>query len=134
MKKTHKNPLTPEQVIQLLKNRYVKSATQNSVRFTEEFKRYFYQKHTSGMTVRSIFLECGIDPDVLGESRISGFCHTVNVQAKRDTGFSDNRQNNYRRPPKSEDETVESRIKQLEHELAYTRQEVEFLKKRHQPK
>ena len=130
MKKTHKNPLTPEQVIQLLKNRYVKSATQNSVRFTEEFKRYFYQKHTSGMTVRSIFLECGIDPDVLGESRISGFCHTVNVQAKRDTGFSDNRQNNYRRPPKSEDETVESRIKQLEHELAYTRQEVEFLKKR----
>lgn len=129
MKKTHKNPLTPEQVIQLLKNRYVKSATQNSVRFTEEFKRYFYQKHTSGMTVRSIFLECGIDPDVLGESRISGFCHTVNVQAKRDTGFSDNRQNNYRRPPKSEDETVETRIKQLEHELAYTRQEVEFLKK-----
>ena len=129
MKKTHKNPLTPEQVIQLLKNRYVKSATQNSVRFTEEFKRYFYQKHTSGMTVRSIFLECGIDPDVLGESRISGFCHTVNVQAKRDTGFSDNRQNNYRRLPKSEDETVESRIKQLEHELAYTRQEVEFLKK-----
>ena len=148
MKKTHKNPLTPEQVNQLLKNRYVKSATQNSVRFTEEFKRYFYQKHTSGMTVRSIFLEYGIDPDVLGESRISGFCHTVNVQAKRDTGFSDNRQNNYRRPPKSEDETVESRIKQLEHELAYTRQEVEFLKKlqmadmearrqwesRHQPK
>ena len=148
MKKTHKNPLTPEQVIQLLKNRYVKSATPNSGRFTEEFKRYFYQKHTSGMTVRSIFLECGIDPDVLGESRISGFCHTVNVQAKRDTGFSDNRQNNYRRPPKSEDETVESRIKQLEHELAYTRQEVEFLKKlqmadmvarrqwesRHQPK
>ena len=148
MKKTHKNPLTPEQVIQLLKNRYVKSATQNSVRFTEEFKRYFYQKHTSGMTVRSIFLECGIDPDVLGESRISGFCHTVNVQAKRDSGFSDNRQNNYRRPPKSEDETVETRIKQLEHELAYTRQEVEFLKKlqmedmeariqwasRHQPK
>ena len=113
MKKTHKNPLTPEQVIQLLKNRYVKSATQNSVRFTEEFKRYFYQKHKSGMTVRSIFLECGIDPDVLGESRISGFCHTVNVQAKRDTGFSDNRQNNYRRPPKSEDETVESRSKQL---------------------
>ena len=148
MKKTHKNPLTPEQVIQLLKNRYVKSATQNSVRFTEEFKRYFYQKHTSGMTVRSIFLECGIDPDVLGESRISGFCHTVNVQAKRDSGFSDNRQNNYRRPPKSEDETVETRIKKLEHKSANTRQEVEIKKKlqmadmearrqwesRHQPK
>ena len=129
MKKTHNNPLTPEQVTELLKNRYVKSATQNTVRFTEEFKRYFYQKHTSGMMVRSIFLECGIDPDVLGESRISGFCHTINKQAKRDTGFADNRQNNYRRPPKTGDETIDTRIKQLEHELAYTRQEVEFLKK-----
>ena len=87
MKKTHNNPLTPEQVTELLKNRYVKSATQNTVRFTEEFKRYFYQKHTSGMMVRSIFLECGIDPDVLGESRISGFCHTINKQAMRDPQF-----------------------------------------------
>ena len=129
MKKTHKNPLSQEQVDQLLKNRYVKSASQNTVRFTEKFKRYFYQKHSSGTMVRSIFLECGIDPDILGESRISGFCHTINKQARRDTGFTDNRQNNYRRPAKTGEETVETRIKQLEHELAYTRQEVEFLKK-----
>lgn len=126
MKKTHKNPLTKEHVDQLNRNHYVKSASPNTVRFTEEFKRYFYQKHTSGTTVRSIFLECGIDPDILGESRISGFCHTVNKQSKRDSGFADNRQNNYRHPPKSDDETVETRIRQLEHELAYTRQEVEF--------
>ena len=129
MKKTHKNTLTLEQVEQLRRNRYVKSASQNTVRFTEEFKRYFYQKHTSGVTVRSIFLECGIDPDILGESRISGFCHTINVQAKRDSGFVDERQKNRRRPAKAGDESVETRIKQLEHELAYTRQEVEFLKK-----
>jgi len=47
----------------------------------------------------------------------------------RDTGFADNRQNNYRRPSKTGDESIDTRIKQLEHELAYTRQEVEFLKK-----
>ena len=110
-------------------NHCVKSITPNSIKFTEEFKRYFYQQRKSGRTVRSIFLECGIDPDVLGESRISGFCYTVNKQAKRESGFVDNRQNNYRRPTRTGEETMETRIKQLEHELAYTRQEVEFLKK-----
>lgn len=129
MRKTHKNFFTQEQMEQLLKNPYVKSVTPSTVRFTEEFKRYYYQKHTSGMLVRDIFLECGIDPDILGESRIDGFCYTINKQAKRDTGFTDNRQNNYRRPAKTGEETVDIRIKQLEHELAYTRQEVEFLKK-----
>ncbi len=114
---------------QLLKNPYVKSVTPSTVRFTEEFKRYYYQKHTSGVLVRDIFLECGIDPDILGESRIDGFRYTINKQSKRDTGFTDNRQNNYRRPAKTGEETVDTRIKQLEHELAYTRQEVEFLKK-----
>jgi len=129
VRKTHKNFFTQEQMEQLLKNPYVKSVTPSTVRFTEEFKRYYYQKHTSGMLVRDIFLECGIDPDILGESRIDGFCYTINKQAKRDTGFTDNRQNNYRRPAKTGEETVDIRIKQLEHELAYTRQEVEFLKK-----
>ncbi len=129
MRKTHKNFFTQEQMEQLLKNPYVKSVTPSTVRFTEEFKRYYYQKHTSGVLVRDIFLECGIDPDILGESRIDGFCYTINKQSKRDTGFTDNRQNNYRRPAKTGEETVDTRIKQLEHELAYTRQEVEFLKK-----
>ena len=129
MRKTHKNLFTQEQMEQLLKNPHVKSVTPSTVRFTEEFKRYYYQKHTSGALVRDIFLECGIDPDILGESRIDGFCYTINKQSKRDTGFTDNRQNNYRRPAKTGEETVDTRIKQLEHELAYTRQEVEFLKK-----
>ena len=128
-KQTHTNPLSKREVEALRGNPYVASATTKTVRFTEEFKRYFYQKHVSGVTAASIFLECGIDPDILGESRISGFCYTLNKQAKRESGFSDNRQNNYRRPVKDGNETMETRIKQLEHELAYTRQEVEFLKK-----
>ena len=129
MGKTHTNPFTKEQMDHLRVNRYVKNVSASTIRFTEEFKRYFYEKHKAGMTSRDIFLECGIDPDILGTSRIEGFRYTINKQAKRGEGFIDNRQNNYRRPPKSGDETVEARIKQLEHELAYTRQEVEFLKK-----
>ena len=129
MPKTHKNPFTNEQMDQLRANHYVKSVSPSTVRFTEEFKRLFYQKHKDGMSARDIFLSCGIDPEILGVSRIEGFCYTLNKYAKRDEGFADNRKSNYRRPSKNSDESVDARIKQLEHELAYTRQEVEFLKK-----
>ena len=109
-------------------NHYVKRVSPSTISFTEEFKRYFYQKRLDGMPIRRIFLECGIDPDVLGERRIRGFNYTLNKQIRRDEGFKDYRENNYRRPA-SADKSTESRIRQLEHELAYTRQEVEFLKK-----
>jgi len=129
MGKTHSNPFTQEQIAHLKVNHYVKSISSSTIRFTEEFKKYFYHRHHSGMTVRQIFAECGIDPDMLGESRLGGFCYTLNKQAKRESGFTDNRAANYRKQSASGDLTVENRIKQLEHELAYTRQEVEFLKK-----
>lgn len=129
MPKTHKNPFTKEQMEGLRENRYVKSISASTIRFTEDFKRYFYQNHKAGTSARRIFQECGIDPDVLGESRIEGFRYTIYKSAKREEGFSDKRQNNNRRPPRTGVETVETRLKQLEHELAYTRQEVEFLKK-----
>ena len=128
-RKTHRNGFTRDQIEYLQKNPYVKSVSKSTVRFTEEFKRMFYDEHTRGKTARQIFQYIEIDPVILGESRIDGICYTINKQAKRDSGFIDERVNNYRKPAKEEELTAEKRIRQLEHELAYTRQEVEFLKK-----
>ena len=83
----------------------------------------------SGETVKAIFRDCGIDPDILGFYRVKNFPYVLNKTAKREEGFVDKRQDNYRRPSQEGEQTVEARVKQLEHELAYTRQEVEFLKK-----
>lgn len=128
VKKTHINPFTQEQIDRLKVNHYVRRISPSTISFTEEFKRYFCQKRLEGMPIRSIFLECGIDPDALGQSRIDGFNYTLNKRIKCDSGFKDHREHNYRRPV-STDKSTEGRIRQLEHELAYTRQEVEFLKK-----
>lgn len=127
--RTHTNPFTDEQVSLLKENRHVKSVSKSTIRFTEEFKRYFYNRRRLDTPSRQIFLECGIDPEILGRERIEGFCHMINTQAKRENGFSDKRQDNYRHPSSDPDGTMESRLRKLEHELAYTRQEVEFLKK-----
>lgn len=127
--KSHTNRFTQEQIDHLKANHYVKSISDSTISFTEDFKRYFYEQRKSGKSARDIFLTCGIDPDVLGEKRVVGFCYMLNKQAKREAGFADMREHNRFHPPKACEETTEARLKRLEHELAYTRQEVEFLKK-----
>lgn len=131
MPRTHAHPFTKDQIDQLRANRYVKSISSSTIRFTEEFKRYFYQQYKAGMSPRDIFLACGIDPDILGEKRIEGFRYSIVKYAKRDEGFTDKRQSNCRRPAKNDEASMEAEIRKLKHELAYTRQEVEFLKKIH---
>ena len=128
-KKTHTNPLSKREVEQLRKNPYIASVTANTVRFTEAFKELAYKKKCRGVPVAETMQQCGIEPEVLGASRVEGFSYTLNKKAKQENGFSDGRSENYRRPPKTGEETVEQRVRQLENELAYTRQEVEFLKK-----
>ena len=128
-KKTHTNPLSKREVEELRRNPHIASVTANTVRFTEAFKKLAYEKKCQGVPVTETMRQCGIDPEILGASRVEGFSYTLNKKAKQESGFSDNRSENYRRPPKAGEETVEQRIRQLENELAYTRQEVEFLKK-----
>ena len=128
-KKTHTNPLSKREVEQLRRNQYVASATSTTVRFTEAFKKLAYENKAKGISVAETMRQNQIDPDVLGESRVDGFSYTLNKKAKKEEGFCDKRTENYRRPPKTGEETVEQRVRQLENELAYTRQEVEFLKK-----
>ncbi len=126
---THTNPLSKREVEMLRENPNIEFVSSTTVRFTEEFKRLTNENKSKGISVADTLRRNGIDPDIIGESRIKGFRYLLNKQAGREGGFTDKRENNYRRPPKTGEETLEQRIKELENELAYTRQEVEFLKK-----
>ena len=129
MRQVHRNPFTEEQMAHLRVSHYVKNVTTYTVTFTEEFKELFYQKYKAGTAPADIFLSYGIDPKILGEDRVEGFRYNLNKAMKLKNGFSDHRRNNYRHQKNAEDASLEAQIKQLKHELAYTRQEVEFLKK-----
>lgn len=128
-KTTHTNPLSMCEVDKLRENPYVAAVSSKTVRFTEEFKKLAYDNKCKGIPVSETMSRNGIDPEVLGESRVNGFSYLLNKKASQESGFIDQRRENYRRPPKTGEETMEQRIRQLENELAYTRQEVEFLKK-----
>ena len=128
-KKTHTNPLSKREIERLRSNPYVASVTANTVRFTEDFKALAYGEKLKGISVAETMRRCGIDPDVLGMSRVEGFRYTLNKKARQQNDFADGRSENCRHPRKTGEKTVEQRIRNLENELAYTRQEVAFLKK-----
>lgn len=127
-----KKPLNAEEIAQLRSSPYVASIISGRIHFTPEFKRVAYEQLTNGKPMRTIFEEHGIDPEILGESRLYGIAYKLRQNADREEGFSDLRGQNNRKPAKeTREQTLAARVELLEHELAYTRQEIEFLKKIH---
>ena len=116
-----------QEAIQILKtNPYVANVTEKTVRFTAEFKTAFWEKYRQGMAAPLVLEQLGIDPNLLGESRIAGIRQHIKKQAIRMNGFEDRRLNQKHRVSNIPDDR---RIARLEHELAYTQQELEFVKK-----
>lgn len=127
-----RKPLNAEEIAELRNSPFVASIISGRINFTPEFKRMAYEQIIAGKCMRDVFEEHGIDPDILGSPRIWGFTQKLRANADRDAGFADLREQNSRKPAKeTKEQTLAARVKQLEHELAYTRQEVEFLKKIH---
>jgi len=124
-----RHKLTAEQVQQLRTNVYVESATEYYVVFTEAFKQLAYEQKQAGKSLREIFRQNGIDPETLGDVRIQNFSQKLNQRGREGSGFKDRRIDNRRPTAEETAETLEEQVKRLQHELAYTRQEVEFLKK-----
>ena len=124
--------ITAEEREILLMSPHVEKVSSGNVSFTPEFKQIIYQEMLNGKTVRTILFEHGISPEILGNGRVWGIAYTLKKIANREEGFKDLRNDGKQRAVSSEkaiERNLEAKLKQLEHELAYTRQEVEFLKK-----
>ena len=117
-----------EEIDELRASPYVESVTSRCVIFTPEFKKKAYAELASkGM--REIFEDYGINTAALGESRIYGFREKLEIVGKRKEGFSNMRKQRKERTNASIEDRLERKVKQLEHQLAYAQQEIEFLKK-----
>ena len=127
-----KKPLSEEEIAELRRSPYVACVISDRISFTPEFRKVMYDELTGGKTVRVILKEHGIDPKILGDKRLWGIASKLRANADREEGFEDLRKGNSRKPAKgTEEQTLAAKVEQLTHELAYTRQEVEFLKKIH---
>ena len=122
-------PLSKEYVKELNEHRYVESATEWTVSFTEEFKQLAYDEYYRGKSMREIFTEAGFDVKKLGEKRLQGFREHLMSKAAEETGFADKRKDKGLQAPPSTEAQMMKRIRELEHRNAYLEQENDFLKK-----
>ena len=115
-----------EEMNHLSTSSYVLDVTPSIVHFSAEFKKIFWEAILIGKKPRDVIAELGINPDILGETRINGLKGMIKNEVKAGNGFRDldtyNKcMNDYITPT--------ARIKYLEQQLAYKDQEIEFLKK-----
>lgn len=120
---------TEEEQLLLSQNPNVVSITSSLIKFTPEFKQHAYKEYSQGRTMKSILKEAGIEPEILGATRIYGFTENLKRTYKTNPDFIDQRVNNGRKEDPSTIATLTEEVRRLKEELAYTRQEVEFLKK-----
>ena len=115
---------TPEEMSELRKSKYVLDVSPSIVHFSAEFKKEFWNALMQGKLPKDIVKSLGINPEILGETRISGLKIMIRNEVKKGNGFRDLNTyvgNGYM--------SAENRIKYLEMQLAYKEQEIEFLKK-----
>lgn len=117
---------TENEMAHLRASKYVLEASPSIVHFSAEFKKLFWEGMLEGKKPRDIIVEMGLDPDVLGDTRINGLKGMIKRDIDAGNGFRDfNTYTEYLEGYM----TPEGRIKQLEQQLAYKDQEIEFLKK-----
>lgn len=118
-----------EEMLALKASPYVESVSNRRVVFTPEFKQTAYDELCRGKTIRCIFEEHGIDTSALGGIRVNGFREKIDKISKREEGFANLTKQKHNKHEAAPEDKLERRVRQLEHELAYAKQEVEFLKK-----
>lgn len=118
---------TPEQQEILRNNQYTVRVTPDTISLSKEFKELFYQEYLTGAVPREILQKYGYPAEILGKQRIWGIAHCIKKEYERDGSFRDIRSNSTDNTLISR--TPEDKIKQLEHQVNYLTQEVEFLKK-----
>lgn len=79
-KKMH--AFTGEQMQKLCENEYVEQISAYKIKYNDKFKEYFIMRWQQGMSAFQIFSECGIDPEIVGRSRIWNFRRGLGIKCR----------------------------------------------------
>ena len=126
---------TADEIEQLRTNPNVVKVTETSVVYTNKFKEHFIEEYALGKKPKTIFIEAGFDPVVLGTKRIERACarwresYAAGTLGKFDDEsisrhFSDNKKEQL-----DELERAKKKISKQDDEIAKLKAENELLKK-----
>lgn len=77
-----KKQLNAEEIAELRESPFVSSIISGRIKFTSEFKCMAYSQLTDGKSMREIFEENDIDPEILGNARIWGFAEKLRKKCR----------------------------------------------------
>lgn len=124
MKKT---TFTDEQISILKANPYTYNVTPAVLKFTLEFKTIFLERYKAGEKAEEIFRDMGYDPEMVGITRIHRFRDRMVNDAKNGREIVEG----YRKhaPKDYSCMTAAETIQQMQQEIIYLHQELDFIKK-----
>jgi len=122
---------TEEQINNLLENPNVLRCSSKSITYSKEFKVKAIKLYEQGLNPQEIFIRAGFDLNVIGRKKPKDCLIRWNrvFREKGSRGLSEARGRNSRGRPKSQNLTDEEKIKRLETEVAYLKEERDFLAK-----
>ncbi len=125
-----KRILTLKEQEQLKCNPYVKTVSEKSITYSDEFKRIFISKNEKGESPRAIFEEAGFEVELIGLKRIKSAGKRWRAAYRENglAGLDDTRKTNSGRPLQR-DLTLEEKYARLEAHNHLLKAENELLKK-----
>lgn len=123
---------TTEEMAVLAANQFTYNVTASQILYTLEFKNIFLARYEAGEGVREIFESLGYDTVILGNNRIYDFAHRLVKQAARCNLLSETSSESAGAMQGNKNYTTNlspQSITAMQMELAYLRQQVDFLKK-----
>lgn len=120
---------TKKQIKELKENPYTLRINEQRIFFTIEFKKVFWTKYQSGMSPRKILKELNYNLENFGQKQIDSITQRVKKEALNGEFTEGYSRINRMKIKEPEGEITTHNIKQMQHELLYLKQEVDFLKK-----
>ena len=130
--------LTEEQISMLSKTPNIVEVTPRQVHYTQTFKNYFCREYAKGRSSTEILREQGIDPKILGETRVSSlrayYSNVKNAFPGREA-LALSGKNPYRETKGNGHTQLQTNsdmihmIGKLEQQIQYLEKETDFLKK-----
>ena len=127
-----KKEFTLDEIRILESNKYTLYATETKIVHTKEFKETFWRMYNQGIPPRNILKELGYDVQLLGKKRSSMYPTRLKEELERRGSFKEDTHHTKLKPPRDtnyEQMKDKKAIKEMQTELKYLRQELEFQKK-----
>jgi hypothetical protein len=123
---------TPEQMECLAANPFTYKVTALRISYTLEFKNLFLARYESGEPIKDIFAGLGYDIEILGENRVYNLASRLLNQIKTGKILTEGSPHSKPEKPVNVDYNTmpaQQSVAAMQREIAYLRQQVEFLKK-----